>query len=189
MEKNEKIELINEIKKMADKHPSKKHDEDHADLWKAIKLCANAMKEIEERLWQLDTTDSNIYETIAVQVEKINKQEQVIIDEKERISWLKDEMKKVVEWYPKLTTMKKSALLIDGDNIIDTLEVESWRYLKVQYITPTEWNDYAKLDAVFSWDIIEVTNWKYDLNIRLGSDTEWETATMTVNVDLLLIKF
>lgn len=40
MEKDAKIELISEIKKMANKHPCAKHDTDHADIWNAIGLCA-----------------------------------------------------------------------------------------------------------------------------------------------------
>jgi hypothetical protein len=97
-----------------------------------------------------------------------------------------EEMKKNA---PTITTMKKNALITDWENILDTIDIESWRYLMVRSITPSDWNEYAKLDKTFSWEIVEVTDWKYDIKIDLGTNTEWETATMTVNVDLLFVKY
>jgi hypothetical protein len=41
MEKNAQVGLIAELQKIADKHPSKKHDEDHEELWKAIRMCCS----------------------------------------------------------------------------------------------------------------------------------------------------
>ena len=77
----------------------------------------------------------------------------------------------------------------DGENVIDTIQIESWRYLMVKNITPSDWNEYAKLDKPFSWEMIEVTDWKYDVKVDLGTNTEGETATMTVNIDLLFVKY
>ena len=90
---------------------------------------------------------------------------------------------------PKITTMQKGALITDGENVIDTIQIESWRYLMVKNITPSDWNEYAKLDKLFSWELIEVTDWKYDVKVDLGTNTEGETATMTVNIDLLFVKY
>ena len=78
---------------------------------------------------------------------------------------------------------------MDGENIIDTVELESGRYLMVKSITPIDWNEYAKLKKTFGWEEIEVSDNQYDIEIDLETKEEWETATMTVNVDLLFIKY
>ena len=174
---------------MANKHPCAKHDTDHVDIWNAIGLCAWAMNIIEQRLNELNTTDKNIYESIQAQVEKISKNEKAIISNKENVWELVAEMKNMTDKYPKITTMKKTVLLVDGDNVIDTVELDSWRYLMVKNISIVDQNEYAKIWDLLSWWMIEVTNWKYDVNITLWSNTEWETATMTVNVDLLFVKY
>jgi len=189
MEKNVKIELIDEIKKLAQGHPAKKHDEDHADLWKAMKLVAWALKEVEDKLQALDTTDSNIYESLACQVEKIDANAKTITADQKKIWNLHKEVEKMVNGYPKITTMKKTALFIDGENVVDTVDLESWRYLMVKYVTPVDSNEYVKLDNPFSWEAIEVTDGKYDVKIQLETTQEWETATMTANVDLLFVKY
>lgn len=104
-----------------------------------------------------------------------------------------EKLQKLTAWlmskFPKITTMQKSALIMNGENVLDTVEIESGRYLLVRSITPSDRNEYAKLDKTFSWEIIEVTDKKYDVVIDLDTNTEWETATMTVNVDLLFVKF
>lgn len=78
---------------------------------------------------------------------------------------------------------------MDGENVIDTVDLASGRYLMVKSINPVDWNEYAKLENAFSWDVIEVTDGKYDVKIDLNTTTEGETATMTANVDLLFVKY
>lgn len=189
MEKNAKIEVVEEIKRLAQWHPAKKHDNDHEDLWKAVKLIVWALNEVENRLHDLDTTDSNIYESLGCQVEKIQKQEKVIDQTNDKIWKLHKDVENMTNKYPKITTMKKTALLIDGENVLDTVNLESWRYLMVKYVYPVDFNEYAELDNPFSWETIEVTNWQYDVKIELKTIEEWETATMTANVDLLFVKY
>ena len=189
MEKNAQIGLMDELKKIAEKHPSQKHDEDHSDLWKAIRMCCNIFWKIEEEIQNIRYGCGEILDITDSTRERVNEIVKITTKHGNDLSTLANVMNGLKLKYPKLSTMKKTALLIDGENVIDSIDLESGRYLKVQYITPTDWNEHAKLDAVFSWDIIEVSDWKYDININLGTDTEWETATMTVNVDLLFIKY
>lgn len=189
MEKNAQVGLIAELQKIADKHPSKKHDEDHEELWKAIRMCCSIFWEIEEEIQDVRSAGWEILDMIDPINEKANNLVKTTYKHGNDLTTLANAMNAFNQKFPKICTMKKTALLIDGENVIDTVDLESWRYLKVQYITPTDWNEHAKLEAVFSWEVIEVSDWKYDINVNLESDTEGETATMTVNVDLLFIKY
>lgn len=178
-----------ELLKVADKHPCNEHGKDHDDIRKAIRLIGNTLKEIENARVDQKIINTEIYENIGnisdgmknawssmwaqyLEIEKLHK----------LMAWLMSK-------FPKITTMQKSALIMNGENVLDTVEIESGRYLLVKSITPSDRNEYAKLDKTFSWEIIEVTDNKYDVVINLDTNTEWETATMTVNVDLLFVKF
>lgn len=189
MEKNAQIEAINLFKDSLNNRPCKKHDEDHTAIRSSMKILLVIVKKLEEMILNIEDIKWDEWKSLADLNKKIIESENNMIVLNNNLKKLGSMVTEMQKNYPEITTMKKSALLIDGDNIIDTVDLESWRYLKVQYINPADWNDHAKLDAIFSWEVIEVTDWKYDINIPLGTDTEWETATMTVNIDLLFIKY
>ena len=183
------MEEIKEIVDFVNKHPAKKHDEDHADLWNAILMCCKVFNEILDKLDGQDNTNKELWKSI-LEIWDLAKSNTLRIKENnEDTKKIWANMNKLLEQYPKITTMQKLWLLMDGENIIDTVNIESWRYLLIKNINPTDWNEFAKLDKPFSWEIVEVTNDEYDIKIDLATNTEWETATMTVNVDLLFIKF
>lgn len=189
MEKNAKIDLIDEIKKVADKHPSIEHEEDHADLWKTIKMCASAMKQIEKRLDELNKVDEDVITALNRQAEILQEHNRDINGVESKARSLYTDLSSMKNKYPKIITMKKTSLIMDWDNIIDTVDIESWRYLMVTSINPVDWNEYAKIDDLLTWNTIEVTDGKYDVNVVLRTKEEWQTATMTVNIDLLFIKY
>ena len=189
MEKNAKIDLINEIKQVADKHPTTKHGQDHEDLWNAIKLCVSAMKQIYKELEDLSKVDDDIKVALNRQSEILQEHNRDINSVESKARSLYTDLSSMKNKYPKIITMKKTSLIMDGDNIIDTVEIESGRYLMVTSINPVDWNEYAKIDDLLTWNTIEVTDGKYDVNINLKTKDEWQTATMTVNIDLLFIKY
>lgn len=182
-------EYIKSISDFANSHPVKSHDVDHDDIRGAIKFICKALKDIAEQVdeWvdqtmELSKSILSIHEWEKNNVDRINECNKDIVK-------LNTNMKKLITQYPTITTMNKSALIMDGENIIDTVELESGRYLMVKSITPIDWNEYAKLKKTFSWEEIEVSDNQYDIEIDLETKEEWETATMTVNVDLLFIKY
>lgn len=186
---NPVYEYIKSISDFANTHPVKSHDVDHEDLWNAIKFICKALKDITEQvdLW-VDQTVSlsesmlSLHKWEKENVERINECNKDIVK-------LNTNMKKLITQYPTITTMNKSALIMDGENIIDTVELESGRYLMVKSITPVDRNEYAKLDKTFCWEEIEVSDNQYNIEIDLETNKEWEIATMSVNVDLLFIKY
>lgn len=183
------MEEIKEIVDFVNNHPTDKHDEDHADLWKTLLMCCNVFKDIIEKIEWQENINQKIWRSI-LELWELSKNNKGKINEyKDDVNKLGASMTKLMSQFPKITTMQKAWLLIDGENIIDTIELESGRYLMVKSINPTDWNEYAKLDKNFMWEVIEVSNDQYDIKIDLNTNTEWETATMTVNVDLLFVKF
>lgn len=183
------MEKIKEIVDFVNKHPTKKHDEDHADLWKVIIMICDIIKAIFEKFQEEDKGKAEFYEH---EIEVVNVMKELnsrLNDRTKDIAKLWLQMDNLEAHYPKITALKKSALIMDGENVIDTVDLESWRYLMVKSINPVDWNEYAKLEDAFSWEIIEVTDGKYDVKVDLKTTTEGETATMTANVDLLFVKY
>ena len=173
----------------AKSHPVDKHDEDHWDIWNIIIMICNILKTIFEKF---DEEYKNKAEILKQELEviKIVKEINSALDIRTKeIAKLKMMVDNLWTHYPQITTLKKSALIMDGENVIDTVDLASGRYLMVKSINPVDWNEYAKLENAFSWDVIEVTDGKYDVKIDLNTTTEGETATMTANVDLLFVKY
>lgn len=183
------MEKIKEIVDFVNGHPTKKHDEDHADLWKVIIMICDIIKTIFEKL---ELEDKGKVEFLENELELINSMREInarLNDRTKDIVKLWNQMEDLKLRYPTISTFKKSALIMDGENVIDSVDLESGRYLMVKSINPVDWNEYAKLEDAFSWEIIEVTNGKYDVKVDLKTNKEWETATMTANVDLLFVKY
>ena len=188
----EQTSKINDIKLLEDSlinRPCEKHDEDHIALRSSMRILLVIVKKLEALIGWNDVIRSEEWESLA----DMNKR---IIDNNNNIKILSNNIKNLWqiisymwETYPKISTMQKQALITNGENVIDTVELESWRYLMVKNITPSDWNEFAKLDRTFSWEVIEVTDWKYDVKVDLWTNTQWETATMTVNIDLLFVKY
>lgn len=190
MEQTSKIEsYIQEIAKYTWNHPSKKHDEDHKDIWVVLRLILSVLWEVEAIRQQQEKIDNDIYGNINNIGNAIRSVGHSLGIQAQSIEQLQRVANVTLDKLPKITTMQKGALITNGENVIDTIQIESWRYLLVKNITPSDWNEYAKLDKLFSWEIVEVTDWKYDVKVDLGTNTEWETATMTVNIDLLFVKY
>lgn len=186
MEKNEQIELL---EASLNNRPCQKHDEDHMAIWSSLRIILVVLKELFEKLWDDGKAISDRSEAIEHILSKFSGLEEDIVDANLKINKLWNSFIALKANYPTIFTMQKSALITDGENVLDTVDLESWRYLMVRSITPSDWNEYAKLDKTFSWEIIEVTDGKFDIKIDLDTNTEWETATMTVNVDLLFVKY
>lgn len=53
-----------ELLKVADKHPSRIHTEDHDDIWKAIRLIGSALQEIENARVDQKRINAEIYESV-----------------------------------------------------------------------------------------------------------------------------
>ena len=190
MEQTSKIEsYIQEIAKYTWNHPSKKHDEDHKDIWVVLRLILSVLWEVEAIRQQQEKIDNDIYGNINNIGNAIRSAGHSLGIQAQSIEQLQRVANVTLDKLPKITTMQKGALITNGENVIDTIQIESWRYLLVKNITPSDWNEYAKLDKLFSWEIVEVTDWKYDVKVDLGTNTEGETATMTVNIDLLFVKY
>lgn len=189
MEKNVEIKDIKLFEDSLINRPCQKHDEDHIAIRSSFRILLNIVKQLEERLQWSENVRAEDGTSLADLNDRIN--------DTNRFAWRLDNNIKnlamlvtnMVDNYPTITTMQKNALLIDGENVIDTVKLESWRYLMVKSITPTDWNEYAKLDKTFSREQIEITDGQYDVKVDLNTNTEWETATMTVNIDLLFIKY
>lgn len=178
-----------ELIKIAEKHPCNEHGKDHEDLWKAIRLIASTLEEIEDVRVDQKRINAEIYENVGNISESFKSAGNSMASQYLEIEKLQKLMAWFMSKFPKITTMQKSALIMNWENVLDTVEIESGRYLLVRSINPSDRNEYAKLDKTFSWEVIEVTDGKYDVVINLDTNTEWETATMTVNVDLLFVKF
>lgn len=186
MEKNAQIELL---EASLNNRPCQKHDEDHVAIWSSLRIILVIIKEIFEKLDLIKDWGSERSEAIEFILKKIWTLDNDILSTNQNINKLWNTFIDMKNHYPTISTMQKSALITDGENILDTVDLESWRYLMVRSINPSDWNEYAKLDKTFSWEIVEVTDGKFDIEIDLDTNTEWETATMTVNVDLLFVKF
>lgn len=187
MEKNAQIELL---EASLNNRPCQKHDEDHMAIWSSLRIILVVLKELFEKLWDDGKSISERSEAINYALERVSGLQHDLENTNLMVQKIWNWINILYDKYiPKISTMQKSALITDGENILDTVDLESWRYLMVRSITPTDWNEYAKLDKTFSWEIVEVTDGKFDIRIDLDTNTEWETATMTVNVDLLFVKF
>ena len=187
MEKNEQIELL---EASLNNRPCAKHDEDHMAIWSSLRIILVVLKEVFEKLDSIKDWGSERSEAINYTLENISGLQHDLENTNLMVQKIWNWITMLYEKYlPKIFTMQKSALITNGENVLDTVDLESWRYLMVRNITPSDWNEYAKLDKTFSWEIIEVTDGKFDIKIDLDTNTEWETATMTVNVDLLFVKY
>lgn len=169
--------------------PCESHKEDHAMLWSSLKIVLVIVKKLEELI--LKAEDKRNEEKQAILDMKkvlcdINDDLNDIEDNADKLAWKVENIEKK---QPQIITMQKKAFLTDGENVVDTVILESWRYLMVKSITLVDCNEYAKLDKTFGREEIEVDNNEYDVKVELWSNKEWETATMSVCVDLLFIKY
>lgn len=169
--------------------PCDSHKEDHAMLWSSLKIVLVIVKKLEELIYNNENLRNEEKQAI-LDMKKvlcdINNDLNDIEDNAGRLEWRMEDMEKR---YPQIISMQKKALLIDGENVVDTVLLDSWRYLMVKSITPVDYNEYAKLDKTFGWEEIEVDNGEYDVKAELETNTEWKMATMSVTVDLLFIKY
>lgn len=189
MEKNAQIKDIDLLEASLNNRPCDKHDEDHVALRSSLRILLVIVKKLEEMICNTESVRTDEWESLADLNGKVIENYNNTIKLNNNVKKLGSLIEEMQKNYPTISTMQKSALIMNGENVIDTVKIESWRYLMVKSISPSDWNEYAKLDKTFSWEIVEVTNWEYDVKIDLDTNTEWETATMTVNVDLLFIKY
>lgn len=169
--------------------PCDSHKEDHAMLWSSLKIVLVIVKKLEELILNTEALRTEEKQAI-LDMHKIlydiNDDIEDIHDHENKLAWRMEDMEKR---YPQIISMQKKALLTDGENVVDTVQLKSWRYLMVKSITPVDYNEYAKLDKTFGWEEIEVDNGEYDVKAELETNTEWKMATMSVTVDLLFIKY
>lgn len=189
MEKTSKIMDIDLLQASLNNRPCDSHTEDHQALWSSLKIVLVIVKKLEDLI--LNAEDKRKEERQAIldmhnTLFNINNYLNDIEDNADKLAWKVEDIEKK---QPKIITMQKKALLTDGDNVVDTVILDSWRYLMVKSITPVDCNEYAKLDKTFGREEIEVDNNEYDVTAELGTNTEWKIATMSVCVDLLFIKY
>ena len=186
MDKTTKIDALG---KAIDKHPVNLHDQDHRDIWKALEIVKGIAKELNDKI---EATNKDIQERwteVVNQSERTSSLNQKIEAVAMNEQGLSDTMKLMHKNYPKITSMQLWALIMDGENVVETVEIESWRYLLVEKIDMVEHNEYAELEKEFGWEIIDISNWKYDVVVNLKTNTQWETATAKIRADLLFIKY
>lgn len=186
MDKNTKIDALG---KAIDKHPVNLHDQDHRDIWKALEIVKAIVTEIEAKI---DATNKDIKERwgeVVNQSERISSLAMSISTLWMNWQRLSDAMSVLKKNYPKITSMQVWALIMDGENVVETIEIESGRYLLVKNIDVIDQNEYAEMEKRFGWEIIDISNWKYDVVVDLKTNTQWETATAKIRADLLFIKY
>lgn len=169
--------------------PCDSHKEDHLALWSSLKIVLVIVKKLEELIYNNENLRSEEKQAILDMKKVLCDTRDVINDIEDNADKLAWKVEDIEKKQPKIITMQKKALLTDGDNVVDTVILDSWRYLMVKSITPVDCNEYAKLDKTFGREEIEVDNNEYDVTTELGTNTEWKMATMSVCVDLLFIKY
>lgn len=169
--------------------PCDSHKEDHAMLWSSLKIVLVIVKKLEDLILKAEDKRNEEKQAILDMFNKLNDMNNNIDDILNRNEKLEKEIENIEKKQPQIITMQRKALLTDGDNVVDTVILDSWRYLMVKSITPVDCNEYAKLDKTFGREEIEVDNNEYDVTAELETNTEWEIATMSVCVDLLFIKY
>lgn len=189
MDKTSKISDIELLESSLINRPCDKHTDDHTAIRSSMRILLNIVKKLEEKIWDNWKAISSDGQDLSEINKKLHDTNKNVCDMNDHLRTVATAVQILKASYPKISIMQKNALIVDGENVIDTVNIDSWRYLLVKSITPTDWNEYAKLDKTFSWEIIEVTNWEYDVKVDLNTNTQWETATMTINVDLLFIKY
>lgn len=189
MEKTSKIMDIDLLQASLNNRPCDSHKEDHLALWSSLKIVLVIVKKLEELINKNESLRAEGNQAI-LDMQKVLHNTCNEIDEihnrEDKLAWKVEDIEKK---QPKIITMQKKALLTDGDNVVDTVILDSWRYLMVKSITPVDCNEYAKLDKTFGREEIEVDNNEYDVRAELETNTEWKMATMSVCVDLLFIKY
>lgn len=180
---------IDLLKASLNNRPCDSHKEDHQALWSSLKIVFVIVKKLEETIlnnYSLITEWNKAILDMHKVLCDINDDINDIEDNAGRLAWKVEDIEKK---QPQIITMQKKAFLTDGENVVDTVILESWRYLMIKSITLVDCNEYAKLDKTFGREEIEVDNNEYDVKVELWSNKEWETATMSVCVDLLFIKY